>query len=197
MIPVTYGYARVSKLDSNEKNLDTQLYQLDQHGIRRDLIYSDDITGMSFIRPGWNKLMEQVQPGDVIVVCNLARLGRHFEESVAIQYDLTKRGIWIISLQEGINTADENAGARFYRRTLLATGALHAESTSEQIKRGLDRARRDGKRFGRPPALSPERQAEARNIYARTKSIRATAKAMKVAQGTVKRALEAGQGREA
>ena len=36
MIPITYGYARVSKADDDSKNLETQLRELDAHGIRRD-----------------------------------------------------------------------------------------------------------------------------------------------------------------
>ena len=94
--------------------------------------------------------MERVQPGDTIVVCNLARFGRNFDEGVAIQADLTKREIWIITIQEGINTADENAGARYSRRTILTNGAFLAESTSEQIHAGLRRARAERKRLGGP-----------------------------------------------
>ena len=39
VIPITYGYARVSKADDNSKNLETQLRELDAHGIRRDLVF--------------------------------------------------------------------------------------------------------------------------------------------------------------
>ena len=190
MISVTYGYARVSKAERDEKNLETQLYELDEYGIRRDLIFVDDATGMNYKRPGWEALMERIQPGDVIVAYNLARLGRHFEESVMIQADLTERGIWIVTIQDRINTLDENAGARHYRRMMLANGAFHAETTSEQIHAGLERARKQGKKLGRPPTLGPEREQEARKIYTRTMSIRATAREMRVSQGTVKNALE-------
>ena len=41
MLPVTYGYARVSKSDDDAKNLDTQLRLLAHHGIREDLIFTD------------------------------------------------------------------------------------------------------------------------------------------------------------
>ena len=180
MIPVTYGYARVSKAERDEGNLETQLNELDKYGIRRDLIFVDDATGMNYQRPGWEALMERVQPGDIVVAYNIARLGRHFDESVVVQADLTRRGIWIVGIQDRITTVDENAGARFYRRMMLANGAFHAETTSEQIHAGLERAKKQGKKLGRPPALGPERQQEARNIYARTNSIRATAREMKV-----------------
>ena len=34
MIPVTYGYAQVSKSDRDDRNLETQLRELASHGIR-------------------------------------------------------------------------------------------------------------------------------------------------------------------
>ena len=40
MLPVTYGYARVSKSDDDARNLETQLRLLANHGIREDLIFT-------------------------------------------------------------------------------------------------------------------------------------------------------------
>ena len=52
MIPVTYGYARVSKSDGDDRNLETQLRELANHGIREELILSDVMTGRLMSRPG-------------------------------------------------------------------------------------------------------------------------------------------------
>ena len=52
MIAVTCGYACVSKVDDESKNLDTQLYLLAEHGIRPDLVYSDVASGRNLQRPG-------------------------------------------------------------------------------------------------------------------------------------------------
>ena len=41
MIPVTYGYIRVSKSDRDEKNLETQLRILEEYGIRQEHIFRD------------------------------------------------------------------------------------------------------------------------------------------------------------
>ena len=41
MLPVTYGYARVSKSDDDAQNLDAQLGLQAHHGIREDLIFTD------------------------------------------------------------------------------------------------------------------------------------------------------------
>ena len=56
MTPVTCGYARVSKTDRDEKNLETQLRELARYGIRRNLIVDDDETMTTFKRPGWKEL---------------------------------------------------------------------------------------------------------------------------------------------
>ena len=77
IIPVTYGYAPITKYDHDEKNLETPPYALERHGVRKDLIFVDDIMGTTFKRPGWEQLVERVQPGDTIVVCNLPRHKAH------------------------------------------------------------------------------------------------------------------------
>ena len=80
MIAVVYGYARVSKTDRDDRNIETQLHQLEQHGVRRELVYVDDASGTTFNRPGWRQLAERLQLGDTVVVCNLARFSRNFDE---------------------------------------------------------------------------------------------------------------------
>ena len=141
VIPITYGYARVSKADDNSKNLETQLRELDAHGIRRDLVFTDEASGRTMDRPGWRDLMSGVQPGDTVVVAFLDRFSRNFEEGVAIQADLTRRDIAIVAIREQIDTRDGSAAANFFRRAMLAQGAYQVESASERVRMGLDRAR--------------------------------------------------------
>ena len=120
MLPVTYGYARVSKAYDDAKNLETQLGILADHGIREDLIFSDVASGRTMNRSGWVNLMSQVQPGDTIVVAFLDRFSRNFEESVGIQAELTERDIGIVAVRESIDTSDGSAAAKFFRRSMLA-----------------------------------------------------------------------------
>ena len=175
IISVTYGYAPITKSDHDEKNLETQPYALERHGVRKDLIFVDDIMGTTFKRPGWEQLVERVQPGDTIVVCNLGRFSRHFEEGVAIEADLTRRKIWIISLQEGTNTADVSASAKHYRRPMLSHGAFLADSTSEPFPRRLGSVQGGGEKAWAVPASTPEQIAGCQRIYAENPSIRRVA----------------------
>ena len=190
MIPVTYGYARVSKTDDATRNLETQLHILQEFGIREEHIFADEMTGSSMSRPAWNELMTQVRPTDTVVVAWLDRFSRNFDEGVRVQAELTKQNVGIVAIRENINTADDSAAAKLFRRMMLAQGAYQVESTSERIKAGLERAKAEGRKTGRPPALTPEQVQECRRMYADTPSIRRAARIMKVSQGTVKRALE-------
>ena len=51
-LPVTYGYARVSKADDDCKNLEAQLCILAEHGIREDVVFSDIATDRTLRRAG-------------------------------------------------------------------------------------------------------------------------------------------------
>ena len=191
MIPVTYGYARVSKTDDESRNLETQLPELAAHGIRRDLVFTDEASGRTMDRPGWRDLMSGVQPGDTIVVAFLDRFSRNFEEGMAIQADLTRRDV---AIREQIDTREGSAAANFFRRAMLAQGAYQVESASERIRMGLDRARASGKRIGRPPALSPDQVGQCRRMAEEGAGLRQIARVLKCSPATVRKALLAENG---
>ena len=137
MLPVTYGYAWVSKADDEVRNLETQLGILADHGIREDLIFSDIANGRTMNRTGWLDLISRVQPGDTIVVAFLDRFSRNFEDGVRIQAELTGRDIGIVAVRENINTSDGSAAAKFFRRSMLAQGAYQVGSASERDQAGV------------------------------------------------------------
>ncbi len=134
--------------------------------------------------------MAGVRPNDTIVVAWLDRFSRHFDDGVRIQAELTQQKIGIIAIKEEINTADDSAAAKYFRRMMMANGAYQVDATSERVKAGLDRAKAEGKRLGRPPTLTPGQVQECRRMYAETPSIRRVARILGVSQGTVKRALD-------
>ena len=189
MLPVTYGYARVSKVEDDARNLETQLGILAGHGIRKDLIFTDVASGRTMTRTGWMELMSRVQPGDTIGVAFLDRFSRNFEEGVRIQADLTGRDISIVAVRENIDTSDGSAAAKFFRRSMLAQGAYQVDSASERIKLGLDRARAGGKQVGRPPALTPEQVEQCRRMADEGSGLRHIARVMACSPATVKKAL--------
>ena len=154
-LPVTYGYARVSKSDDAAGNLETQLRLLADHGIRADLIFADIATGRTLRRAGWQELMSRLRPGDTLAVAFLDRLSRNFEDGVRIQAELTERNIDIVALRENIDTGDGSAAAKFFRRSMLAQGAYQVDSTSERIKPGAGPGPGWREAAGTPARLDP------------------------------------------
>ena len=88
-----------------------------------------------------------------------------------IQADLTKRNIGIVAIKEGIDTADDSAAAKFFRRMMMGSGAYQADSTSERIKAGQDRAKAEGRLLGRPPVLTPYQVNECKRMFAENPSV--------------------------
>ena len=189
MIPVTYGYARESKQDAGDRSLETQLRELELYGIRQEHVFSDVSSGRRLARPGWEALMARVREGDSIVVVWQDRLSRTFEDGVAIQADFIRRGIGIISIKENINTADDSAPARLYRHTLLNQGDYLLRSTAERIRVGQDRARAEGKRIGRPPAMTAEQVRQAAELLGSGHSLTSVARGMGFHRDTITRAV--------
>ena len=119
----------------------------------------------------------------------LDRFSRNFKEGVAIQADLTKRDIAIVALREQIDTREDSAAAKFFRRAMLAQGAYQADSASERIRMGLERTKASGKRIGRPPSLSAEQVEQCRRMAEEGASKRQIARVLSCSPSTVKKAL--------
>ena len=128
-------------------------------------------------------LMSRVQPRDTIVVAFLDRFSRNFEEGVRIQVELTGRDIGIVAVRENIDTRAVNAAAKFFRRSMLAQGAYQVDSASERIKWGL--ARGNGKKVGRPPALTSDQIEQCRRMAEEGAGLRQIARVMQCSPATM------------
>src|SRR5262245_14794104 len=75
------GYARVSTQD---QNLSLQIDALLSAGVSKDLIFTDKASGAKYQRPGLDACLEQLCPGDVLLVWRLDRLGRSVRHLVTL-----------------------------------------------------------------------------------------------------------------
>ena len=73
------GYARVS---TDDQNLSLQLDALTQHGVGKDLFFTDKLSGAKHDRSGLGRCLKALKTGDTLVVWRLDRLGRSMGESV-------------------------------------------------------------------------------------------------------------------
>ena len=72
---------------------------------------------------------------------------------------------------------------------MLALGAYQVDATSERIRDGQARARGEGRRIGRPPALTPEQVEQCRRMSQEGAGLRHIARVMQCSPATVKKAL--------
>lgn len=82
-----YGYIRVSAKDQNPER---QLLAMQEQQIKQGNIYLDKMSGKSFVRPQYLRMLKRVRKGDVIIVKSIDRLGRDYEEILKQWRKITK-----------------------------------------------------------------------------------------------------------
>ena len=93
------GYARVSTTDQHPQ---LQVDALTAAGCYR--VFTETASGARTDRPILEQLLDQLRPGDTLVVWKLDRLGRSLRHLVDTVTGLAERGIGFRSLQEAIDT---------------------------------------------------------------------------------------------
>ena len=122
MIPVTYGYAQVSKTDDATRNLETQLHILREYGIRGGAHLRRRDYRQIYVPARLERDDVPVRFSDTVVAW-LDRFSPNFDEGVRIQAELTKQNVSIVAIKEDINTAGDSAATKFFRRIMMANGA--------------------------------------------------------------------------
>ncbi|WP_316391024.1 recombinase family protein [Citrobacter farmeri] len=154
-----YGYARVSTFD---QNLELQLEALNR--LKCDQIFEDKISGAKSKRPGLDKMMKKLRPGDTVVVWKLDRLGRSLIHLVDLLRYFRENNIEFISVTEGIRIS--TSIGRFAYTMLSAAAEMERENITERTRAGLAVARAKGRIGGRRPKLTPEQWAQAGRLLA-------------------------------
>ena len=156
-IPRAAIYARVSTLDQEPEN---QLQELRRYVEARGWSakeYTDrGVSGAKDRRPALDQMIADARRRrfDVLVCWRLDRLGRNLKHLVGLLDDLQGLGVAFVSLGEGID-ATTPAG-RLQMHLLAAIAQFERERIVERVKAGLQRARTQGRRLGRPRRLVPK-----------------------------------------
>ena len=103
MTKTLIGYARVS---TDDQNASLQVDALKKAGCLK--VFTDHASGSKASRPELDRMLDQLRPGDVVVVWRLDRLGRSLKNLIALVEDLADRGVGFRSLSESIDTTTAN-----------------------------------------------------------------------------------------
>lgn len=145
----TWGYARVSTVD---QNVTAQLDALRAAGVDEEHVVVDHASGARADRPGLARLMNELIPGDVIVVVKLDRLGRSLSHLVELVGELGERGVHLRSLGEAIDTTTSTGRLLFH--IIGAVAEFERDLVRERTAAALLAARARGKQLGRPSQVN-------------------------------------------
>ncbi|MBL1265659.1 recombinase family protein [Methylomicrobium sp. RS1] len=140
------GYARVSTRD---QTVALQVDALKEVGCAK--VYAEVISGAATERPILAKLLEEVRPGDIVVVWKLDRLGRSLKHLVETVNLLLQRDVGIKSLNDPIDTTTPQGRLVFNLFASLAE--FERDVIRERTQAGLSAARACGRTGGRPKGL--------------------------------------------
>ncbi len=160
MSGMMYGYARVSTRGQKE---DRQVAALREFGVAPEHITVEKQSGKNFDRPLYQRLVQAFQPGDILVVKSIDRLGRNYDEILEQWARITKtRRAAIVVLDMPLLDTREG---RDLTGTLVADIVLQLLSYVAQTERefihqrqaeGIAAALERGVRFGPERIPMPE-----------------------------------------
>ena len=177
------GYARVSTL---EQNPDLQVDELTAAGCWK--VWTDHASGALDRRPQLDEVLEQLRPGDTLVVWRLDRLGRSLRHLIEVVTGLDERGVGFRSLRENIDTT--TAGGRLVFHLFGALAQFEREIIRDRTVAGLTAARARGRVGGRPSKLTAEQVRQARRMYdARELTVEQIGDVLGVSRTSIYRAL--------
>jgi len=178
------GYARVSTRD---QDVALQSDALQAAGCYR--VFVDQASGSLDARPALTEVLDQLRPGDTLVVWRLDRLGRSIRHLIDSLVDLESRGVGFRSLTESIDTT--SPGGRLVFHLFAALAEFERELIQERTHAGLAAARARGRKGGRPPRLTADQVRTARQLYERKDmTVAQIGQVLGVSRTTVYRALQ-------
>jgi DNA invertase Pin-like site-specific DNA recombinase len=152
------GYARVSTTDQQPH---LQVDALEQAGCYR--VFTETASGARTDRPTLEQLLDQLRPGDTLVVWKLDRLGRSLRHLVDTVTSLADHGIGFRSLQEAIDTT--TPGGKLVFHVFAALAEFERDLIRERTTAGLAAARARGRHGGRPSVLTGHKLQVAQEMY--------------------------------
>lgn len=148
------GYARVSTLEQDPA---LQHDALKAAGV--DRIFTDRASGVLTERPQLAAILDQLRPGDTLVVWRLDRLGRSTSHLIQTVTALEARGVGFASVTEAIDTT--TPAGRLLFGVLASLAAFERDLIRERTLAGLEAARARGRVGGRPPTMTADKLAVA------------------------------------
>jgi putative DNA-invertase from lambdoid prophage Rac len=190
----TFAYARVSTTGQTTEN---QIREIEAAGFKVEdhRVVSETISGSSAIeqRPGFLKLMDRLERGDVLIVTKMDRLGRNAVDVTQTVKRLGKAGVRVHCLALGGVDLTSPAG-KMTMQVIGAVAEFERDLLIERTNSGLERAKAGGAVLGRPVALTPDKKAKVLAALNAGQTVSAVAKVFDTSRQTVMRVRDGAAG---
>jgi putative DNA-invertase from lambdoid prophage Rac len=181
----TFLYCRVSTATQFTEN---QVQEVKAAGfaVQATRVIEETISGSTAAkeRPGFQKLLERMESGDVLIVTKLDRLGRNAMDVRQTVEDLAATGIRVHCLALGGVDLTSAAG-KMTMQVLGAVAEFERDLLIERTQSGLKRAKAEGKKLGRPEAKATTKAVMEQKALNKTQV--EVAKELDIGIATVKR----------
>ena len=155
-----YGYMRVS---TKVQHTDRQRIALLDAGVPENRIYMDKLSGRSFERVQYQRLLRKLDDNSILYIKSIDRLGRNYMELNEQWRIITKeKGADIVVLDMPLldTRHEKSLLGTFISDIVLSLLSYVAENENINLKQrqaeGIEAARKRGVKFGRPPKKLPE-----------------------------------------
>ena len=177
-----FGYARVSK--GEDQSTTAQRRLLREAGAEK--VYEETMSGGRWDRPELTRLLDQLRPGDVVVVWKLDRLSRSLKDLLQLLERIEAAGAGFRSLTESVDTT--TAAGRMLMQMLGSFAEYERAMVKERTAAGLAAARAEGRVGGRRPKLTPAQRADiAENVLSGRRTAAQMARLHGISQPTISR----------
>lgn len=183
----TFAYCRVSTAD---QTTDNQVREINAAGFDVDAkrIVAETVSGSvaAMERKGFQRLVDRLEEGDILIVTKLDRLGRNAMDVRATVDALAADGVKVHCLALGGVDLTSPAG-KMTMGVIAAVAEFERDLLVERTQAGLSRAKAEGKALGRPSSLSAEQQATIRQRREQGLSLGALAAEYGVSRAAIQR----------
>ena len=144
---ITALYCRLSQEDSNEGDSNSVQNQKDilmkyakQNRFSNPVFFVDDgFSGTSFERPGFQKMLDEVEAGNVlcVIVKDLSRFGRNFAMTgMYTNITFAKHNVRFIAINDNYDTINPNSTDSDFAQLKNWFNEFHSRDTSRKIRAG-------------------------------------------------------------
>ena len=141
-------------------------------------------------RRGFTRLLDRLEPGDVLVVTKLDRLGRSAMDVGSTVAKLAKLGVRVHCLALGGVDLASSTG-KLTMNVINAVAEFERDLLVERTQAGLSRAKAEGKTLGRPSSLTEDQRREIERRLREGITVSALAREFNTSRQTIMRVRNA------